>query len=376
MSQAPAGVDGPAARPAPLRVAVTLEQCWHRVPGGTAVAALRSVEAVRDLGWVSQVGVAARHRAAPGPPWTPAIPVRFLPLPRAALYETWHRLRWPSVESATGPVTVIHATGLAIPPRTVPLVVTQHDLAWRRHPEHFTSRGVRFFERSLELTVRDADVVVCPSRATATDLVGAGVPADRVRVVPWGVDPRVATRPEVARVRRAWGLDRPYVLWTGTIEPRKNLPTLLEAFHRLALADTDLVLVGPQGWHDALPPFPPTRGRVHRLGLVPATDLPALYAGADAFCYPSLMEGFGLPVLEAMAQGTPVVTSAGTATEELVGSGGMAVDPTSVVAVTEAMAWVLEHRDELEAPARAQASKYSWETTARRLGEIYGQLAR
>ncbi|HET8931111.1 MAG TPA: hypothetical protein VFN21_10680, partial [Acidimicrobiales bacterium] len=128
-----------------LRVAVTLEQCWHRIPGGTARAALDTVEAIRALDAAELVGVAARHRAAPPEPWVPTIPVGMLPVPRQVLYETWHRFGWPSVEWATGPVDVIHVTGVAMPPKTAPLVATLHDLAFLRHPEYFTSHGLRFF---------------------------------------------------------------------------------------------------------------------------------------------------------------------------------------------------------------------------------------
>ena len=117
-----------------MRVAVVIEQCWHRVPGGTASAVLEQVAAVAATGDVEQIGVAARHDGPAPVAWRPAIPVRHLALPRLVLYRTWHRLRWPAVERATGAVEVVHATGYAIPPRTVPLVATMHDVAWRRDP--------------------------------------------------------------------------------------------------------------------------------------------------------------------------------------------------------------------------------------------------
>ena len=360
------------------RVAVTFEQCWHAVPGGTAVAALASAGAVAALGEVGQVGVAAWHRRPPLVPWVPPVPVKHLRLPRAVLYESWHALRRPPVERSVGHVDVIHATGMAIPPRTAPLLVTLHDLAFLRWPEFSTRRGTRFFRRSLELTRRDADLVVCPSEATRRAAEDAGLEPERLRVVPWGVTQTRATQLDVERVRRARELPDQYVLWVGTIEPRKNLAALVEAFGRVGRPDLHLVLAGPDGWHDSLPPLSGLGDRVRTLGFVPPGDLPGLYAGARVFCYPSLAEGFGLPVLEAMAQGTPVVTSAGTATEEVLGGGGLAVDPRSVSELSAALAVVLEDSwatDEFGVQARRRAEEYTWERTARALTDLYKDLA-
>src|SRR5829696_5943028 len=235
-----------------LRAAVVLEQCWHRVPGGTALAALRQVEAVTAAGGVEQIGVAARHGGPPRPAYRPSIPVKHLPVPRRLLYETWHRARFPRVERATGPVDVIHATGYAVPPRSAPLVATMHDLAWRHDPGNFTRNGVLFFEAGLSRVVADADLVLCPSLATLDDCVAAGVDKDRLRHVPWGMRVTDVDADEVARVRKAYGLAGRYVLFVGTVEPRKNLPRLLEAMAELPQTDVTLAVVGPPGWGDAL----------------------------------------------------------------------------------------------------------------------------
>ena len=154
--------------------------------------------------------------------------------------------------------------------------------------------------------------------------------------MPLGADVAAASEEDVARVRAAYGLERPYVLWVGTLEPRKNLPRLLEAYARLD-TDAELVLVGPRGWNQELDPPPGAR----LLGFVPATTSPPLYAGAAAFCFPSLLEGFGMPVVDAMAQGTPVVTSSGTSTEEIAGDAGLVVDPLDVDAIAGALDRVL-----------------------------------
>jgi glycosyltransferase involved in cell wall biosynthesis len=352
-----------------MRVAYTLEQLWHRVPGGTAVAAVETARRLRD---VDLVGVSAWHRALPDDPWRPPISVRRLPVPPHVLYETWHRLRRPRVERATGPVDVIHATGVAVPPRTAPLIVTVHDLSYLVYPEHFSAQGRRFFRQALELTRRDADLVLCSSEATRRHCEEAGLDPARLRVVPLGADAVPASEEDVARVRAAHGLERPYVLWVGTLEPRKNLPRLLEAYSRLN-TETELVLVGPRGWNQELDPPPGAR----LLGFVPGDDLPPLYAGAAAFCFPSLLEGFGMPVVDAMAQGTPVVTSSGTSTEELAGDAGLVVDPLDVDAIAGALDRVLrdpELGQRLGEAGRVRAATYTWERTAALTAEAYAEV--
>jgi glycosyltransferase involved in cell wall biosynthesis len=367
-----------------LRVAMTIEQCWHSVPGGTAVAALELGRKLLGSADVDLVGVAALHRGPPPPPWRPAFPVRSLPLPRLALYEAWHLFRRPRVEHATGPVDVIHATGLAMPPRSTPIVLTIHDLAFRRYPEHFSRPGLRFFNQSLALARREADLVLCSSLATLADCRADGFDTERLRHVPLGIESEPADAVAIERVRRTHSLDRPYVLWVGTMEPRKNLTGLLDAYGRLdPTLDVDLVLAGPRGWKEdvsrrirALPDR--ARERVRVLGFVSHADLGPLYAGAAAFCFPSLLEGFGFPVLEAMAQGTAVVTSQETATAELAGDAGLLVDPRDAAAIAGALERVLTdtplaERLRLAGPARA--AEYTWARSAQLVKEAYREVA-
>jgi len=163
-----------------VKVALVVEQAWHEVPGGTARSILETLHALRQRSDVDVAPVAARHPAPADQPWTVPPPVRYLPLPRIALYEGWQRLRRPAVQRVTGPVDVVHATTMAIPPPgDAALVVTVHDLAFRTNPGHFTRHGRRFFERGLALVRAEADLVVFPSGATAGRCVAAGRPRRR-----------------------------------------------------------------------------------------------------------------------------------------------------------------------------------------------------
>jgi glycosyltransferase involved in cell wall biosynthesis len=359
-----------------VRVAVTLEQCWHAVPGGTARAAIDQVAGLVALGEVELVGVSARHRTPPPEPWVPPVPVEQLRVPRLLMYEGWHHLGWPHVQDATGPVDLIHATGVAVPPRNVPLVVTVHDLAVLHDPSTFTRRGVSFMRRAIDLTRERADLVLCSSQATLDDCVANGFDPDRLRLVPLGVAAEPASPAELERVRSAHQLPDRYIVFVGTHEPRKNLSGLLQAYELLDRADdVGLVLVGPVGWGDHGASGGAIRPGVRALGFVPQADLGPLYAGAAVSCYPSVLEGFGLPVLEAMVQGTPVVTSTGTATEELVANGGgVAVDPRSPEAIAQALARLLD--DEAAAAVAGEqgrriAAAHTWERTARLTLDAY-----
>ena len=364
----------------PTRVALPVEQCWHRVPGGTARSAIASIQALRAHTDLDLVGVSARHAGPPADPWRPPIPVRALPLPRRALYEAWHRLRRPAVQRATGDVDVIHATGMAVPPRSAPLVVTIHDLAFLDDPSQFTSRGVRFFHRCIDLARSDADLVTCPSQATIDQCIARGFDPARLRLVPWGIDVRVTPDDDIAATLQRYGLERPYVLWTGTIEPRKNVPTLIDAFGRLDRDDVDLVLAGPEGWNDELERVA-ERSRASRAGSIASASCPTPTSTPSTpapppSAFPSRAEGFGLPVLEAMAQGAPVVTSQGTATAELIGESdaGLLVPADDADALAGALATLLDDPEDRTRRGKAALERsraFSWARAASRLAAVY-----
>lgn len=344
------------------------------------MAALGMARALNARDDVEVVGVAARHSSGPAPGYEVPVPVHHLLLPRLALYESWHRFRRPAVERATGAVDLVHATTIAIPPKTSPLVVTIHDLAFLHEPDHFTKRGLSFFNRGLQLARRDADLVMCPSEATARDCAAAGFDESRLRVIPLGVDVAAASDDQVRRAQIRYGLSRPYVMWTGTVEPRKNLRGLIDAWRRME-RDLDLVLVGPKGWNEDLDSVIGSSSRPGRevkvLGFVERTELDALYAGAALFCWPSLREGFGFPVLEAMAHGTPVVTSRGTSTEELAGDAAVLVDPADPSSIAEGLDRVLGDEAlarKLGSAGPDRAALYAWSRTAELLQKAYTEL--
>jgi glycosyltransferase involved in cell wall biosynthesis len=362
-----------------MRVAVTVEQSWHVVPGGIATSTVELLGALARRGDLDLVGVSARHRDPPPDAFRPPVPVRQHPLSRRALYESWQWLRRPVVERATGPVDVVHDLGYVVPPSKAPLVATVHDLLFLTYPEHYTWHSRAVLRRGLALARRDARYVICPSKATMDACRQAGIGSDRLRLVPWGVRVHTLGASEAEEVRRRYGIEGRYVLFCGTREPRKNLPRVLEAFRRIDRPDLDLVLAGPPGWKEDLTQgIESLEGRVRPLGFVPRNDLGALYAGASVVVYPSLAEGFGLPVLEAMAHGVPVVTSAGTATEEVAGDAALLVDPLDTDAIAGAIERILEDGElaaSLGATARVRASTFSWERSAELVAAVYAEAA-
>ncbi len=358
-------------------MAAVVEQCWHRVPGGTAVATTRSLEALAARGDTKVVGIAARHSHPPMVALPAAVPVRHAALPRRILYDCWHHLGWPKAQRLAGDVDVVHATGGAVPPaERTPLVVTVHDLAFLHKPDWFTRRGVRFAVKALELARARAALVVVPSQTTARDCAEHDIEPERVRVVPWGVAAAPVTEADIASLRARHRLPETFALWVGAAEPRKNIPGLLAAAARTT-SGVPLVLAGPDGWGLDLGALADAAdAEVIRVGYLTDGELAALYAAARVLVYPSLMEGFGLPVLEAMAYGTPVVTSSGTATEEVCADPDSTVDPTDPRALAAAIdAVVTDDAEHARRSARAlqRAGQLTWEATAEGLREVYSQ---
>lgn len=352
-----------------MRVAYTLEQCWHRVPGGTGTAALAMATAIAARGDVELVGVAGRHRRPPTEGFAPTIPVSALPLGGPLLYESWLRFGRPVVESVMETPDVVHATTVIPPATGRPLVVTLHDIAFVRHPEFFTARGNRVFTRSMRILRERAALVLCSSLSTMDDCVANGFDASRLRHVPLGVSPVDFGPDDEQRVRTKYSLPDEFVLFVGTMEPRKNLARLIEAMPRTGLP---LVVVGMKGWGDEPAP---TGHDVRFTGFVPGHDLAGLYAASSVFAYPSVLEGFGMPVLEAMSAGAAVVTSRGTSTEEVAGGAAVLVDPVDVESIAAGIIDARNRRGELIEAGRARARQMTWGATAERVVSAYLEVA-
>lgn len=360
-------------RPArPVKVAFTLEQCWHSSPGGTARTALKLAEEFARLpDDIDVYQVAGKHAVVPQPEFRPVGKVAMLPLARPLLYETWTRFWWPKVESVTGPIDVVHATGIIPAATSAPLVVTLHDLAFVHDPDKFSRHGVRVMTRSIDVISTRADLVICPSAATMADAIAVGLDPAKLRVVPMGVDTGVASPAAVERVRREYQLPDDFVLFVGTIEPRKNLARLIAAM-RARAGTQPLVVAGAPGWGDV--DIPVGADDVLFLGFVPDADLAALYGAASVFAYPSEREGFGLPVAEAMAQSTPVVTSRGTSTEEVADGAAVLVDPFDVDSIAAGIDEAYASTEVLGRAGRRRALELDWSHAANGTLAVYREL--
>jgi glycosyltransferase involved in cell wall biosynthesis len=264
----------------------------------------------------------------------------------------------------------VHSTTIIPPATSLPLVVTIHDLAFLRHPDFFTARGNKVFRRSLDIIRDKAAMVLCSSQVTLDDCRTAGIGADRLRLVPLGVTSQTITDVDRARVRATYDLPERFVLFVGTLEPRKNLARLIAALDSIRGAPP-LVVVGMAGWGDHTPA---TAYDVRFTGFVPAHNLPALYEACTVFAFPSILEGYGLPVIEAMAHGAAVVTSQGTSTEEVAGGAAVLVDPLSVESIAAGVSEAIANVDELRARGLARAAEVTWSATAEATVSAYREV--
>ncbi len=357
-----------------MHLAAIVEQFWHSVPGGTALATAKTLQYIEKTGLCEITPLAAAHKKEADLAAEFSGKVKHSRLPRALLYETWLRTTMLKAELFIPQLDVTWAAAMVAPPTSKPLVTTVHDVDFLKNQELLSSRGKNFFPRAWEKALERSDVLVCPSQSVADDAVAYGASAEKTVVIPWGVE-TVAISDSQSLLQR-FALPSDYILWVGTQEPRKNLANIVKA---LETTNHHLVIVGPRGWNiDSKELFASLGDRVHLVGWVDEVTLRAFYAQAKLFLFPSLAEGFGLPILEAMAQGTPVITSNVSAMKEIAGSAALLVNPQKPTSIANAITYCFEDKklcEVLGEQGKKRAAEFSWTSTAQKYIDVFKKAA-
>lgn len=316
-------------------------------------------------------------------PQTAGIPFRWLP--GRIVQQSWKRLQWPPFDWLAGRADLYHFPNFTIPPVSAGrTIVTIHDMSFMRHPQFAEQKNLSYLASTIHRTAARADAILTDSRFSAAEIADClKVDPSRIFAVHLGVSPecRRAGPAEVSSLRQRHGLERPYLLTVGTVEPRKNLDFMIEVFNRLTDFDGDLVIAGMRGWkyepvlrkmRDS-----PRSSRIRYLEYVDDRELPALYSGAELFLITSFYEGFGFPPLEAMACGIPVVSSTGGSLAEVLRGNAVILDSFDPDAWVQAVGGLLSDDATRASMAQAgpgHAAQYDWRNTARETFNIYRKV--
>lgn len=299
-----------------------------------------------------------------------------------ALDFLWNRLHVLPIESFVGEVDIYHSSDWAQAPSRAKKVTTVHDLSPFLFPEEMRSGGLRditaVHQRKMKRVANECDKIICVSKSTAHDLVKIfpSIEESRVVVIPEALPSRFGSTPtqqEISLIKSRFSLSD-YIVAIGTLNPRKNIVRLANAFleyqKKLNLPEK-LVIIGRPGWK--MSPLPPQKNII-MTGYLPDSDLEALIRGASIFAYPSLYEGFGLPVLIAFHHQVPVVTSNVSSLPEVAGAGAVLIDPGSEESIALGLAQALKNKSRLVPAGLAQLAKFNWEKTARQTLQTYTSL--
>jgi glycosyltransferase involved in cell wall biosynthesis len=364
-----------------LTVALHTDQLWFSAPGGIGTYIRELLRAFSSMEGAPEL---VTFQAQARPSDAKDAPDVEVPGSVRSLYPRWALAGRPALPEALAGCAVLHATNhAAVPPAAEgqALVATVHDLAFERFPDAFPSAWRWLYRAGVRAAIKRATVLLVPSQATADDLVERGADAGKIRVTPLAASLSETTS-DVDGVLARLGISRPYVLCPGTLEPRKNQLRTVRAFRQVAPdVPHSLVLAGPEGWRSEEQEAELSRpgpGTIVRTGRLSEAELDAVYRGADLVVYVSLYEGFGLPVVEAMARGVPVLASTTPAVAGTAGDAARLVDPLDVAGIAEALGELLTDeglRATLAAAGRERAGSFSWERTARATLDAYREAA-
>lgn len=316
------------------------------------------------------------------PPEKSNFQIKNLKLPPLLLESLWNRLHVLPIENFVGQVDLFHTSDWLEPPAKCPKITTIHDLVVYKYPQTLPPRIVANQKRKLEWVKRESRIIIAVSKSTKRDIVEIlKIPEGRIRVI-YEAGNTDNTKKDINNteiIKKKYGIEGKYLLAVGTREPRKNLQRIIEA-HNLLISqypNLQLVIVGKYGWGGEDSNMQINKyANIKILGYMPTEDLNALYAGAEVFVYPSLYEGFGLPIFDAMSFGCPVVTSNVSSMPEVTGNAGILVDPESVEDIANGIEKAMKESKSLVEKGHKRVMEFSWGKTARETLKVYEEAYR